>query len=139
MALRILLSFLGGQLSEGICPAGKHKWKHDQCMVCAVCGECTGYGASCVSSGRPDRNPGTLCGCGSGDSGCADCGCCRTCAGEEGDLVGAAAAAAAAADMAPVRDLIRLDLLAAGGQLPPVSNLSQLPIHLLLVNVMLEH
>ena len=41
--------------------------------------------------------------------------------------------------MAPVRDLIRLDLLAAGGQLPPVSNLSQLPIHLLLVNVMLEH
>ena len=35
--------------------------------------------------------------------------------------VGAVAAAAAAADMAPVRDLIRLDLLAAGGQLPPVS------------------
>ena len=45
--------FILGTLSEGICVAGKHKWKHDQCMVCAVCGECTGYGASCVSSGRP--------------------------------------------------------------------------------------
>lgn len=25
-----------------ICGAGKHKWKHDQCMVCSVCGECSG-------------------------------------------------------------------------------------------------
>ena len=25
-----------------MCPPGKHKWKHDQCMVCTVCGECTG-------------------------------------------------------------------------------------------------
>ena len=45
-----------------------------------------GYGSHCVSSGRPDRNPGMLCGCGSGDSGCSECGCCRTCAGEEGDI-----------------------------------------------------
>jgi E3 ubiquitin-protein ligase MYCBP2 len=30
---------------EALCPAGKHKWKHDQCMVCAACGECTGYGS----------------------------------------------------------------------------------------------
>eukprot|EP00094_Tigriopus_californicus_P010528 TCALIF_10156-PA protein Name:"Similar to MYCBP2 E3 ubiquitin-protein ligase MYCBP2 (Homo sapiens)" AED:0.02 eAED:0.04 QI:14/0.77/0.5/1/0.88/0.8/10/0/4914 len=66
-----------------ICPADQHKWKHDQCMVCVVCGECTGYGSSCVSSGRPDRNAGMLCGCGSGDSGCAECGICRTCSGEE--------------------------------------------------------
>ena len=57
-------------------------------MVCVLCGECTGYGSSCVSSGRPDRNPGMLCGCGSGDSGCANCGICRSCAGEEGDVVG---------------------------------------------------
>ena len=47
-----------------------------------------GYGSHCVSSGRPDRNPGMLCGCGSGDSGCSECGCCRTCAGEEGDIGG---------------------------------------------------
>ena len=37
--------------------------------------------------------------------------------------------------MAPVRDLIRLDLLAAGGQLPPVSTLSKLPI----VNALFKH
>ena len=77
-----------GSLSELMCGSGKHKWKHDQCMVCAICGECTGYGSHCVSSGRPDRNPGMLCGCGSGDSGCAECGCCRTCAGEDGDIGG---------------------------------------------------
>ena len=40
-----------------MCQPGKHKWKHDQCMVCSVCGECTGYGAGCVSASRPDRNP----------------------------------------------------------------------------------
>ena len=74
----------------------------------------------CVSSGRPDRNIGTICGCGSGDSGCAECGVCRTCAGDEayhggapGFMAGAAAAAAgsaaaavggADADMSAVRD-----------------------------------
>ena len=36
-----------------MCQPGMHKWKLDQCMVCTVCGDCTGYGASCVSSGRP--------------------------------------------------------------------------------------
>lgn len=41
-----------------MCPPGMHKWKLEQCMVCTVCGDCTGYGASCVSSGRPDRVPG---------------------------------------------------------------------------------
>ena len=46
--------------AELLCPPGKHKWKHDQCMVCSVCGECTGYGAGCVSASRPDRNPGIL-------------------------------------------------------------------------------
>jgi E3 ubiquitin-protein ligase MYCBP2 len=38
-----------------MCPPGKHVWKHEQCMVCSVCGECTGYGAGCVSANRPDR------------------------------------------------------------------------------------
>lgn len=70
-----------------LCPRDKHQWKHDQCMVCVLCGECTGYGPACVSSGRPDRNPGTLCGCGSGESGCSECGICRACAGEDGDVV----------------------------------------------------
>ena len=36
---------LGLAVADTLCPAGKHKWKHDQCMVCAVCGECTGYGS----------------------------------------------------------------------------------------------
>lgn len=43
---------------DTICPPGRHQWNHDYCMVCTVCGECTGYGASCIASGRPDRNPG---------------------------------------------------------------------------------
>lgn len=43
---------------EAMCPPGKHKWKNDLCMVCTVCRECTGYSISCLSSMRPDRNPG---------------------------------------------------------------------------------
>ena len=41
-----------------MCSSGKHKWRSDQCMVCTVCRECTGYSISCLSSVRPDRNPG---------------------------------------------------------------------------------
>ena len=37
---------------------GKHRWEVNQCMVCTSCGECTGYGSSCISSGRADRVPG---------------------------------------------------------------------------------
>ncbi|XP_054723026.1 E3 ubiquitin-protein ligase MYCBP2-like [Uloborus diversus] len=75
-----------------ICPAGRHQWNHDHCMVCTVCGECTGYGASCIAGGRPDRNPGLPCGCGAGDSGCMECGCCRSCARENDQDVDVAAA-----------------------------------------------
>ncbi|CAE1311211.1 MYCBP2 [Acanthosepion pharaonis] len=71
-----------GEPEEIVCPQGKHRWRHDQCMVCTVCGECTGYGVNCISSGRFDRSPGLPCGCGSGDSGCAECGVCKSCAGE---------------------------------------------------------
>ncbi|XP_032812561.2 E3 ubiquitin-protein ligase MYCBP2 isoform X3 [Petromyzon marinus] len=79
---------IGGAGAGGVaagavmCQPGAHTWKMEQCMVCTVCGECTGYGSSCVSSGRAERAPGTLCGCGSGDSGCAECGCCKACARE---------------------------------------------------------
>ncbi|XP_026302017.1 E3 ubiquitin-protein ligase MYCBP2 isoform X8 [Apis mellifera] len=66
--------------TKGMCPPGLHQWRHRVCMVCTVCRECTGYSISCLSSIRPDRNPGQECGCGEGDSGCAECGCCRTCA-----------------------------------------------------------
>ncbi|KAB7503617.1 E3 ubiquitin-protein ligase MYCBP2 [Armadillidium nasatum] len=68
-----------------MCPSGRHRWSRDHCMVCTICHECTGYGASCVSSGRPNRSPAMPCGCGSGDSGCIECGCCRTCADEVGE------------------------------------------------------
>ena len=113
-------------------------------MVCSFCGECTGYGSVCVSSDRPDRNPGTLCGCGSGDSGCAECGVCRNCAGEESPLIPAGVSDSVVAENnAPneilplpnpasplalsgggaindgtdaVRDFYRLNLLAVGGQ-----------------------
>ncbi|KAG7189524.1 hypothetical protein KM043_017215 [Ampulex compressa] len=66
--------------TRGMCPLGQHQWRHRVCMVCTICRECTGYSISCLTSRRPDRNPGQECGCGEGDSGCAECGCCRTCA-----------------------------------------------------------
>ena len=43
---------------DAMCPPGKHKWLNDKCMVCTMCGECTGYGSSCITTGRPQRNPG---------------------------------------------------------------------------------
>ncbi|XP_062580615.1 E3 ubiquitin-protein ligase MYCBP2-like [Saccostrea cucullata] len=73
---------------ENICPPGKHRWKHDRCMLCSVCGKCTGYGVDCVHQGQGDRNPGTECGCGAGDSGCSECGICRNCAVEVPDMDG---------------------------------------------------
>ncbi|XP_030643001.1 E3 ubiquitin-protein ligase MYCBP2 isoform X2 [Chanos chanos] len=89
-----------------MCQPGMHKWKLDQCMVCTVCGDCTGYGASCVSSGRPDRVPGGICGCGSGESGCSACGCCKACARE---LDGQEARQRGIFDA--VKEMIPLDLL----------------------------
>lgn len=44
--------------TKGMCPPGLHQWRHRVCMVCTVCRECTGYSISCLSSIRPDRNPG---------------------------------------------------------------------------------
>nr|XP_055071391.1 E3 ubiquitin-protein ligase MYCBP2 isoform X12 [Misgurnus anguillicaudatus] len=92
-----------------MCQPGMHKWKLDQCMVCTVCGDCTGYGASCVSSGRPDRVPGGICGCGSGESGCSSCGCCKACARE---LDGQEARQRGIFDA--VKEMIPLDLLLDG-------------------------
>ncbi|XP_041440248.1 E3 ubiquitin-protein ligase MYCBP2 isoform X6 [Xenopus laevis] len=89
-----------------MCLPRMHKWKLEQCMVCTVCGECTGYGASCVSSGRPDRVPGGICGCGSGESGCGVCGCCKACAQE---LDGQEARQRGILDA--VKEMIPLDLL----------------------------
>uniref|UniRef100_A0A8C8JY02 RCR-type E3 ubiquitin transferase n=1 Tax=Oncorhynchus tshawytscha TaxID=74940 RepID=A0A8C8JY02_ONCTS len=91
-----------------MCQSGMHKWKLDQCMVCTVCGDCTGYGAGCVSSGRPDRVPGGICGCGSGESGCSACGCCKACARE---LDGQEARQRGIFDA--VKEMIPLDLLLA--------------------------
>ncbi|XP_035827428.1 E3 ubiquitin-protein ligase MYCBP2 isoform X3 [Aplysia californica] len=70
------------EVDDSLCPPGKHKWVYEVCMICPVCRECTGYGVSCINSGRKDRNPGMPCGCGAGDSGCSECGVCRVC-GEE--------------------------------------------------------
>ncbi|XP_029559556.1 E3 ubiquitin-protein ligase MYCBP2 isoform X1 [Salmo trutta] len=97
-----------------MCQSGMHKWKLDQCMVCTVCGDCTGYGASCVSSGRPDRVPGGICGCGSGESGCSACGCCKACARE---LDGQEARQSGIFDA--VKEMIPLDLLLAMPVPPP--------------------
>ncbi|CAL4118247.1 unnamed protein product, partial [Meganyctiphanes norvegica] len=50
-----------GGLDGGMCPPGRHRWTRDLCLVCTICHECTGYGAACVSSGRPNRNAGQQC------------------------------------------------------------------------------
>ncbi|XP_063987126.1 E3 ubiquitin-protein ligase MYCBP2 isoform X2 [Diachasmimorpha longicaudata] len=74
--------------ARGMCPPSQHQWRHRACMVCTICRECTGFGISCLSSILPNRNPkrpGQECGCGVGDSGCAECGCCRICARENCD------------------------------------------------------
>lgn len=44
--------------NEDICKPGKHNWKHAVCMICTVCGECTGYSISCLSSIRSNRKSG---------------------------------------------------------------------------------
>lgn len=44
--------------NEDICKPGKHNWSHGICMVCTVCGECTGYSISCLSSVRSNRKCG---------------------------------------------------------------------------------
>lgn len=74
------INYVNWDETRGMCPPGQHQWRHRVCMVCTICRECTGYSISCLSSIRPDRYPGQECGCGEGDSGCAECGCCRTCA-----------------------------------------------------------
>ncbi|KAG8222420.1 hypothetical protein J437_LFUL008417, partial [Ladona fulva] len=95
-----------------MCPPGRHKWKLDQCMVCTVCRECTGYSISCLSSIQPDRNPGQECGCGEGDSGCSVCGCCRICARENVDNSELAILGpCGAGDMT---GMVRLDLIFGG-------------------------
>lgn len=43
---------------QKICQNGMHVWHYDKCMICTVCNECTGYSISCLSSMRPDRQPG---------------------------------------------------------------------------------
>lgn len=58
LGLSDVISDQQDQLREHLCPPGKHMWKHELCMVCTVCRECTGYSISCLSSMRPDRNPG---------------------------------------------------------------------------------
>ncbi|XP_060843295.1 E3 ubiquitin-protein ligase MYCBP2 isoform X2 [Rhopalosiphum padi] len=98
---------------EDICKPGKHNWKHEVCMVCTVCGECTGYSYSCLSSIRSNRKSGQECGCGEGDAGCTICGCCRICAREVEDnselaLLGPNGAG-------DIAGMMRLDVIFGGG------------------------
>ncbi|XP_014287849.1 E3 ubiquitin-protein ligase MYCBP2 isoform X3 [Halyomorpha halys] len=97
----------------GVCPPGQHKWKHDLCMVCTVCRECTGYGISCLSSMRPDRIPGQECGCGEGDSGCSQCGACKLCANGE-SVDNSEMAILGPSGASDIADMMRLDLIFGG-------------------------
>ncbi len=44
--------------SDVICPKGTHVFKQDKCVICPICHQCTGYGASCLASNEEDREPG---------------------------------------------------------------------------------
>ncbi|XP_054276655.1 E3 ubiquitin-protein ligase MYCBP2-like [Macrosteles quadrilineatus] len=120
VAMEMAVEEEGGEEEEGewedaqdaMCAPGQHKWKHDLCMVCTVCRECTGYSISCLSSMRPDRNPGQECGCGEGDSGCAECGCCRICAKENVDNSELAILGPSGAG--DIAGMMRLDLIFGG-------------------------
>ncbi|KAK9891452.1 hypothetical protein WA026_014685 [Henosepilachna vigintioctopunctata] len=83
-----------------MCPPGMHSWHDERCMICTICGECTGYSISCLSS-ISARNPGRECGCGEGDSGCSICGCCRICAREVVDN----------SELADLAGMMRLDFI----------------------------
>ena len=41
-----------------ICDDSDHKWAHNVCMICTLCGYCTGYGFGCCNEGEPGREPG---------------------------------------------------------------------------------
>ena len=69
-----------------MCPNGTHRFYKEMCLICVLCNECTGYGAACISKNKSNRHPGSVCGCGSGESGCAECGACRTCTEGADDL-----------------------------------------------------
>lgn len=45
-------------IASGLCKPGRHCWQREQCLICTVCHECTGYGALCVSNSKKDRKPG---------------------------------------------------------------------------------
>ncbi|KAK4016037.1 hypothetical protein OUZ56_031000 [Daphnia magna] len=70
----------GSAIETKLCAPEEHRWSVDQCMICTQCGQCTGFGSTCVNTNSPGRLPGTFCGCGSGEAGCTVCGVCRTCA-----------------------------------------------------------
>jgi E3 ubiquitin-protein ligase MYCBP2 len=70
-----------------ICSSGDHKFTDSlvdhPCRICTICGHCTGYGPTCISTkGIGERIPGNPCGCGSGCAGCLTCGACRVCVSE---------------------------------------------------------
>jgi Putative zinc finger in N-recognin (UBR box) len=57
----------------------KHDFVRKECIVCAGCGNCTGYGSGCCR--HKDLRPrGQPCGCGIGESGCSVCKMCKACA-----------------------------------------------------------
>ena len=43
---------------DELCAPGRHRWQHEQCMICVLCEQCTGYGGTCVNSAQGNRNPG---------------------------------------------------------------------------------
>ena len=41
------------------CKDKKHSYSQNICMICTVCGYCTGYGPSCCNTHNAERVPGT--------------------------------------------------------------------------------
>ena len=47
-----------GSIPDIICDDGDHKWTHNICMICTLCGYCTGYGFGCCNEGELGRESG---------------------------------------------------------------------------------
>jgi E3 ubiquitin-protein ligase MYCBP2 len=70
------------QLQAYLCDIDDHEIAEEQCKICKICYECTGYNKMCAAAMKiamKSRIPGSNCFCGHGNSGCIKCGACTSC------------------------------------------------------------
>lgn len=68
--------------NQFLCDIDDHEVVEEQCKICKICYECTGYNKMCAAATKiamKSRLPGSNCFCGHGNSGCIKCGACTAC------------------------------------------------------------